>query len=78
MKKIRQPWPSPEDYFQDSSLWAFGPPVKPLGARPAVPLRPLTPTLSPVWGEGVSALISWFLLDTDYWLLSTFRNNYQV
>ena len=30
-------------------------------------LRPLTPTLSPVGGDGVSALISWFLLATDYW-----------
>ena len=29
-------------------------------------LRPLTPTLSPDGGEGVSALISWFLLATGY------------
>ena len=37
-------------------------------------LRPLTPTLSPVGGEGVSALISWFLLATDYWRQATFRS----
>ena len=38
-------------------------------------LRPLTATLSPFGGEGVSALISWFLLATDYWLLATFRSS---
>jgi len=38
-------------------------------------LRPLTPTLSPDGGEGVSGLISWFLLATDYWLLATFQDS---
>jgi len=38
-------------------------------ARHAVPLRPLTPTLFPDGGEGVSALISWFLLAPGYWQL---------
>ena len=55
---------------QGSSSWAFGPPIKNEKLY-----APSPQPSSPVGGEGVSALIFWFLLATDYWLPATFRSS---